>query len=206
MIRAGARIAARLGAGGMPSMSRRRGKCRAASTTRTARCWRGTSAGGIAGRDGRAGKADRAGRRPDRVRQARGHLARDLRPERAVPRWEILVQGLDAEPLSRGGPRCDGAGGAPSRRVEARSARHPERNVMPRRNTRCERQVRAGCEFSRVRRGPVVLGGWSAWRLHDARRRLAAHHRRQLRLGRRRPAHEGEPGTAGFGGPVHPAR
>ena len=39
-----------------------------------------------------------------------------------------------------------------------------------------------------------------------ARRRLAAHHRRQLRLGRGRAGHEGEPRAPGFRGAVHPAR
>ena len=97
---------------GTRCMSRRRGKRRDASARRTATRWRGTSslAESLGATVVRV-KADRAGRRPDRLRQARGHHPRDLRPERALALGDP-VEGVDAQPVSRGGARCGGAGGA----------------------------------------------------------------------------------------------
>ena len=69
------------------------------------------------GRDGRPRESREAGRRPHRVRPARRHHARHLRPERADA-GRGPDEGIDAEPVSRGSER---------RRYSGRSARRYRR-------------------------------------------------------------------------------
>ena len=115
VIRTGARIAGRLGSTLVRGLRRD-----AARASRTAsilamprRCSR-TSARREPRRHGRARQGRQAGRRPDRLRPARGRHARDLRPDGANAMGTAAAR-LDARQVPERRAGCGGAGRAADR-------------------------------------------------------------------------------------------